>query len=211
MSKSSTTHQPENPTPNLTRRGPTGQGLSRRGLFGFAGASAALAASPSVARGFGSGFTHNVASGEPQSGSVLLWTRVVGEQDTTLEWQVSTSAEFTAIAAEGTVTASASRDRCAKAIASGLAPNSWYFYRFVAPDGTISPVGRTRTLPQGPASKFRLAVFSCANYGFGYFNAYAHAAEANDCDLAVHLGDYIYEYGGATYPSPDQKHPDRVV
>ncbi|MEM6586499.1 MAG: alkaline phosphatase D family protein [Pseudomonadota bacterium] len=70
-------------------------------------------------------------------------------------------------------------------------------------------MGRTRTLPQGPTAKFRMAVFSCANYGFGWFNAYAHAVEANDCDLALHLGDYIYEYGEGTYPSAGQAHPDR--
>ena len=191
--------QPDSPKTNVTRRG----------LFGLAGATAAMAASPGVARGFGSGFTHNVASGEPQATSVLLWTRYVGEAETKLEWQVSTTQDFARPVAEGTVMASPDRDWCAKAVASGLEPDRWYFYRFVAPDGTKSEIGRTRTLPVGSTSRFRLAVFSCANYGFGWFNAYAHAAEANDCDLAVHLGDYIYEYGGDTYPSPDQKHPGR--
>jgi alkaline phosphatase D len=65
-------------------------------------------------------------------------------------------------------------------------------------------VGRTRTLPEGPTASFRLAVFSCANYGFGWFNAYAHAAAANDADLAVHLGDYIYEYEAGKYPDKSQ-------
>ena len=59
--------------------------------------------------------------------------------------------------------------------------------------------------------RFRMAVFSCSNFGFGWFNAYAHAVEANDVDLALHLGDYIYEYGGGTYPSGDQRHPERIV
>ena len=199
-------HQPANPETNVSR-----PSLSRRGLFGLAGASAAVAATPGVARGFGSGFTHSVASGEPNTSSVLLWTRFVGEAETTLEWQVSKSQDFAAPISQGSVIASPGRDWCAKAIANGLEPESWYFFRFIAPDGTISPVGRTRTLPQGPTQKFRMAVFSCANYGFGYFNAYAHAVEANDCDLAVHLGDYIYEYGGATYPTAEQKHPGRDV
>ncbi len=72
-------------------------------------------------------------------------------------------------------------------------------------------MGRTRTLPEGPTSAFKLAVFSCSNYGFGYFNAYGHAAEANDCDLALHLGDYIYEYGAGTYPDANQAAPERVL
>ena len=186
-------------------------GISRRGIFALAGASAALAATPAGAVSFGTGFTHSVASGEPQAKSVLLWTRYVGNGDTLLEWQMSKSADFASVIAEGQVTASPDKDFCAKAVASGLEPDSWYFYRFVSPGGSTSPVGRTRTLPEGPTQKFRLAVFSCSNFGFGYFNAYGHAAEANDCDLAVHLGDYFYEYGGDTYPSTDQRHPERSV
>ena len=196
-------------TDSAAQPAPSATGLSRRGMFALAGASAALAATPSAARSFGSGFTHAVASGEPQADSVLLWTRYVTDADTTLVWQVSESAEFARMVAEGEVTASPDKDFCAKAVVSGLAPDAWYCYRFVGPDATMSPVGRTRTLPEGPSTKFRLAVFSCSNFGFGWFNAYAHAAEVNDCDLAVHLGDYIYEYGGDTYPSPDQKHPNR--
>jgi alkaline phosphatase D len=52
-------------------------------------------------------------------------------------------------------------------------------------------------------------VFSCSNFGFGWFNSYAHAVEANDCDLAVHLGDYIYEYGAGTYPATARAHAGR--
>ena len=199
MLKTDLIQQPANPATNLTRRG----------LFGLAGASAALAATPGSARGFGSGFTHSVASGEPQANSVLLWTRFVGEAATELDWQVSTSEDFAKPVSEGSITASPDRDWCAKAIASGLEPGQWYFFRFVAPDGSMSPIGRTKTLPQGSTQQFRMAVFSCANYGFGWFNAYAHAVQANDCDLALHLGDYIYEYGGGTYPSASQKHPNR--
>lgn len=186
-------------------------GLTRRGIFALAGASAAIAATPAGAISFGTGFTHSIASGEPQANSVLLWTRYVAGADTRLEWQVSESADFARIVSEGQVTALPEKDFCAKATATGLAPDRWYFYRFVAPDGTMSPVGRTRTLPQGPTQKFRLAVFSCANFGFGYFNAYGHAAVANDCDLAVHLGDYFYEYGRGNYPSTAEANPEREL
>ncbi|WP_252259539.1 alkaline phosphatase D family protein [Erythrobacter aurantius] len=185
--------------------------LTRRGVFGLAGVSAAVAASPVAARGFGTGFTHCVASGEPGSDKVMLWTRYVADQTTDLMWQVSEGEDFSNPVAEGSARAAAERDWCAKAWADGLMPNRWYFYRFIAPDGTASPVGRTRTLPEGPTHKFRLGVFSCSNYGFGWFNAYGHAAEANDIDLAVHLGDYIYEYGAGTYPSAGQAHPERVL
>ncbi|MEL6876678.1 MAG: alkaline phosphatase D family protein [Pseudomonadota bacterium] len=185
--------------------------ISRRGLFQLAGAGAALAATPAAARTFGSGFTHGVASGEPQANRVLLWTRFVGSQETALEWQVSESQDFTRTVSEGSVVAGPNRDWCAKTMANGLSPDRWYFYRFVAPDGTVSDIGRTRTLPEGPTAQFRMAVFSCSNFGFGYFNSYGHAAEADDCDLALHLGDYIYEYGRGTYPSAEQAHPNRLL
>ncbi len=185
--------------------------VTRRTLFTLAGASAALAAIPVAAHTFGSGFTHSVASGEPAANSVLLWTRYVADAETQLTWQVSDTEDFTRPVAEGSMIASPARDWCAKGIAAGLAPDRWYFYRFVAPGGTTSPVGRTRTLPEGPTAGFKLAVFSCSNFGFGWFNAYGHAAEANDCDLAVHLGDYIYEYGAGTYPDAGQANPDRVL
>lgn len=194
-----------NTTPAVTPK------VTRRGVFALAGASAAVAATPSAAQSFGSGFTHSVASGEPQAASVLLWTRYVADEATTLQWQVSETQDFANVIASGEVSASPGKGYCAKATATGLSPDRWYFYRFMAPSGTTSPVGRTRTLPVGPTPKFRMAVFSCANFGFGYFNAYAHAAETNDVDLAVHLGDYIYEYGGDTYPSEDQRHPGRSV
>jgi len=190
---------------------PAATALTRRSLFTLAGAGAALAAAPAAAQGFGRGFTHNVASGEPGPTSVLLWTRYVADAQTALTWQVSESESFARPVAEGSVPASPARDWCAKGVATGLQPDRWYFYRFLAPDGTASPTGRTRTLPEGPSAKFRMAVFSCSNFGFGWFNAYGHAVEANDVDLAVHLGDYIYEYGKGTYPTAAQAHPDRTL
>ena len=153
MFKTDTAPQPTpQPTSGVTA-------LTRRNLFTLAGASAAMAAAPLAARSFGTGFTHNVASGEPSANSVLLWTRFVAEAETALTWQVSESEDFTRPVAEGSVTASPARDWCAKGIATGLAPGRWYFYRFIAPGGATSPVGRTRTLPQGPTASVRLAVF----------------------------------------------------
>jgi alkaline phosphatase D len=175
--------------------------LDRRSLLST-GLLAATGA-PAIARAAAArGFTHDVASGEPGAESVLLWTRHVGRSDTTrLTAEVSESADFTHIASGGSVTADAARDHTAKIVVSGLAPGRWYYYRFVAADGTKSPVGRTRTLPDGPTALFRLGVFSCSNLPFGRFNAYAHAAARDDIDLMVHLGDYMYEYPRGRYPA----------
>ena len=141
----------------------------------------------------------------------MLWTRYVAEEDTALLWQVSENEDFSEIVAEGSALAKAENDWCAKSWADGLRGGRWYYYRFTAPDGGLSEIGRTRTLPEGDVTSFRMAVFSCSNFGFGYFNAYAHAALANDVELALHLGDYIYEYNRGNYPSPQQAHPDRML
>ena len=152
------------------------------------------------------GFTHDVASGEPRQHSVLLWTRYVpaSGDSARLQWQVSPSSSFSRIAASGEVMAESAHDFTVKPVADGLAPGRWYYYRFRDGRGRVSPVGRTRTLPDGPADNFKLALFSCSNMGFGWFNAYAHAAARPDLDLTVHVGDYFYEYKRGDYPSAEE-------
>ncbi|WP_326525339.1 alkaline phosphatase D family protein [Sphingomonas sp.] len=166
-------------------------GLAALAIPGIAAAQALFAAT---------GFTHNVASGEPGAHSVLLWTRYVpahgGEARVRVE--LSETGDFTKIAGGGELVTGPWRDHCVKITVAGLKPGTRYHYRFIAGDGAISPVGRTRTLPLS-ARRLKLAVFSCSNIGFGWFNAYAHAA-ASDCDFAVHLGDYFYEHAPGQYP-----------
>ncbi len=180
--------------------------LDRRGLlmiggFGVAGLimpGGALAAQALMAA---NGFTHNVASGEPGPDSMLLWTRYVPVKTgmTKVRVEISDSAEFTSIISGGQMTTGPWRDYTVKITVDGLSPNTRYHYRFIAADGTISPTGRTKTLPVGKTKKFNLAVFSCSNLGFGHFNAYAHAAQRSDIDAVLHMGDYIYEYGMGGY------------
>ncbi|MCJ2178918.1 alkaline phosphatase D family protein [Novosphingobium album (ex Hu et al. 2023)] len=170
--------------------------LIKAGAFGLAALSTPGAAQILTARGF----THGIASGEPSAHSVLLWTRYVGSGETKLHCEVSLDESFSRIAGGGDVVASPEHDNCAKLVVTGLEPGKWYFYRFVAPDGTKSEVGRTRTLPVGEVSRFGIGLFSCSNMPFGWFNAYAHAAERGDLDLMVHVGDYFYEYRPGHYP-----------
>ena len=51
-----------------------------------------------------------------------------------------------------------------------------------------------------------LAVASCALFPNGYFNAYQAIADLPRVDAVLHLGDYIYEYGG-----PDSYGMDSAV
>jgi alkaline phosphatase D len=158
------------------------------------------------------GFTHSVASGEPGPGEMLLWTRYVpaSGDHVQLTLELSESADFGRIAAGAEAVTGPWRDWTAKVTVTGLRPGRVYHYRFVAPDGTRSPVGRTKTLPDDRAASFKAAIFSCSNIGFGFFNAYAHAAARDDLDLALHLGDYFYEYANGTYPGMEQLIADRL-
>ncbi|MET1756378.1 alkaline phosphatase D family protein [Novosphingobium sp. RD2P27] len=171
--------------------------LLQAGAFGLAALSTPGVAQILTARGF----THGVASGEPSAESVLLWTRYVGSRDTRLRCEVAADECFSKVVAGGDVTASAQNDSCAKIVVDGLTPGRWWYYRFVAPDGTRSDIGRTRTLPDDDVARFGVGLFSCSNMPFGYFNAYAHAAARTDLDLMVHVGDYLYEYGPGKYPT----------
>jgi len=158
------------------------------------------------------GFTHSVASGEPGPHSMLLWTRYVGVDDRpVLRAEVAADSSFATVLRSREVSANGASDGCAKVVVDGLKPATTYFYRFVAPDGSHSPVGRTRTLPVGPLAQYKLAVFSCSNIGFGWFNAYGHAAKRDDLDLVVHLGDYLYEYQRGEYPTTAETAPGRLV
>lgn len=150
------------------------------------------------------GFTHNVASGEPGPDSVLLWTRYVNPAGGTskVRVEISETQDFAKIAGGGQMVTGPWRDHTVKITVDGLAPGKWHWFRFIAPDGSMSPVGRTKTLPVGKTAKFNIAAFSCANIGFGEFNAYGHAAKRDDIDMTLHMGDYIYEYGRGGYDNP---------
>jgi len=169
--------------------------VDRRRLLAAGASGLLLAALPGRAYAMPTqGFTHGVASGDPGQTRVVLWTRFVSGSPTPLRVEVADDETFSRIVMTGEVEASPATDFCAHAIVEGLAPGRWYFYRFVSPDRQVSATGRTRTLPTGNVDRFRIAVFSCSNGTSGWFNAYAHAAARDDIDLAIHTGDYIYEF-----------------
>lgn len=155
-------------------------------------------------------FRHGVASGDPDETSVVIWSRASGfGTPVEVGWQLATDPDFADISAEGTVLTGAERDYTVKAVVAGLQPGVEYFYRF-AVVGAESPVGRTRTLPTGRVERLVLAVASCSNHPFGYFNAYQVIADDPDVDLVVHLGDYIYEYDKDSYGGETGKRIGRI-
>jgi alkaline phosphatase D len=181
--------------------------LDRRAFLAASSAGLLLPARPALAGMWADrGFTHGVASGDPGHDSIKLWTRYAAAdgRDAVLKVEVASDAGMGNIIARSEAVAGPATWGTAQARITGLPPGGWVFYRFTAPDGTASVVGRTRTLPSGPLARFNIAVFSCANKPFGWFNAYGHAAARNDIDLVVHLGDYLYEYKRGVYPSADE-------
>jgi alkaline phosphatase D len=170
--------------------------LNRRdALAGLSASALALAnLSPADARAAPSGaFRHGVASGDPDSTSVVLWTRVTTTAPVEVEWELAHDAAFARPVQGGRLTVGPERDFTVKVLASGLTPGGRYHYRFRAL-GETSPAGRTLTLPTGRLDRLGLALVSCSNFTFGFFNAYAAIARDAAVDLVLHTGDYIYEY-----------------
>lgn len=188
-------------TPAVPRR----SGASRREFFLRSGAAgAALAAAPLLplaAQAGTSVFQHGVASGDPLADRVILWTRVTppdARSRVSVRLDVATDPGMANVVQQLTLQTGSALDYTVKVDVDWLLPAATYYYRFFAL-GQASPVGRTRTLPAGRATRLRMAVASCSSLAHGYFNAYRRIAERADLDLVLHLGDYIYEYATNEY------------
>lgn len=145
-------------------------------------------------------FRHGVASGDPLTDRVILWTRVTpaglgGAVD--VDWRIAADPALTQVVARGSARTTADRDFTVKVDAGGLQPGRPYYYAFEAA-GERSPIGRTKTLPTA-ADRVRLASVCCSNYPAGYFNVYRAVANRPDLDAVVHVGDYIYEFQNGVY------------
>lgn len=152
-------------------------------------------------------FYHGVASGDPMTDRVIIWTRVTPSDSVPtvdVAWEVSSQDSFQSVLKAGKVTTSPEFDYTVKVDVDSLDPDTRYYYRFKALEST-SPIGKTRTLPTGDVDTLRFAVVSCSNWQHGYFNAYDRIAE-KDFDVVLHLGDYIYEYGVGNAKNVDRRH-----
>ena len=176
----------------------------RRFLISAAGLAAAapvthLLAQPRFDR---NPFSLGIASGYPAHDGIVLWTRLAPEPHggggmpnaaVEVTWEVAADDAFRKIVRSGKELAAPEWAHSVHAEVSGLAPGRRYFYRFHAGD-VVSPAGRFQTAPSPGAAAQRLhfAFASCQQFEHGYYVAYRHMA-AEDLDLVVHLGDYIYE------------------
>src|SRR5574340_799089 len=95
-------------------------------------------------------FPEGVASGDPDSTSVLLWTRCpqTGRRPTRrLRLEVAEDRQFERVVATARPRASAASDWTCRVLVGGLRPASIYWYRFSDEDGDGSRIGRTITAP----------------------------------------------------------------
>lgn len=151
-------------------------------------------------------FEHGVASGDPLSDRIMVWTRVTPKDastaDVDISWEVARDAAFTQMLHSGSASTGQARDFTLKVDVQNLTPGQSYYYRFKA-GSAVSPVGRMKTLPAAGVAQVRFAVLSCSNFPAGYFHAYAQAAQESELDAVLHLGDYIYEYATGEYATED--------
>lgn len=179
----------------------TKRGWTRRSTLFAAGAVAACTQDLDTPPYDGTvAFNHGVASGDPKKDRVIIWTRVTPENagPVPVRWIVARNRELTDVVKTGIINAVESRDYTVKIDVTNLRAGAPYFYGFRAGQAS-SPVGKTKTLPQGEVAHAKIAVVSCASYPHGFFNVYEAMARRNDIDVVVHLGDYIYEYGISGY------------
>jgi alkaline phosphatase D len=169
--------------------------VDRRGALILLGSGAAAPATGARAKSAAS-FQHGVASGDPLQDRVMLWTRISarGSQPIPYRWRLD-PVDGKGGGKHGEGVTGPERDFTVKVDVVNLDPGRAYSFQFEA-GGVASPVGHTLTLPDGPTKDVVLAVCTCALYPNGYFNAYGAIARLPRVDAVVHLGDYIYEYGG---------------
>jgi alkaline phosphatase D len=177
------------------------------GVAAVAGAAALGTLPAGVARASsrtgGDPFTLGVASGDPTATGVVLWTRLAPRlfepgggmpaRPVTVDWQIASDEQFRRVVRDGRAWAMPALGHSVHVEVDGLRPDGEWFYRF-RHGQHLSPVGRTRTAPAVGMGGLAFAVASCQAWDNGFYPSYRHMA-AEDLDLVLHLGDYVYEGG----------------
>lgn len=165
-------------------------------------------------------YAEGVASGDPATDSVLLWTRVSVPSEVSvvpLTVEVAEAPDFAKLVATADTRALAAADHTCRVLVAGLEPGRIYWYRFIDARGRGSRIGRTRTAPAADDnSPARFAFVSCQNVCEGAQNAYRRmiyederAAPAEQLAFVLHLGDFIYEVVDYPEDQPGGRRYDR--
>lgn len=161
-------------------------------------------------------FPQSVASGDPKTDSVILWTRVADSDAAgemlKIRFQMATDEGFENRVADQILGALPADDGCLKLRIAGLSADTRFYYRFLYDKNDAyftSRTGRTRTAPALTSSReVKFAYVSCQDYVGRYYNTYLKLLD-EDLDFIVHLGDYIYETTGD--PSFQNATDDRKI
>lgn len=114
----------------------------------------------------GSAFSAGVASGDPTTDGVVLWTRLADRfHGADVRWEVFDPASGMVLRRR-TAPALAERDGTVQVAVDGLPSGATLGYRFRGPGGA-EVVGRTRTRAEDPA-RMRIGVLSCSKYSDGW-------------------------------------------
>lgn len=163
-------------------------------------------------------FPQSVASGDPTSKGVILWTRIAPDtyaEDIPLTVEIADDKHFTKNHQEGVIKPeklSSDDDYTIKVDLDEsdieLEADTHHYYQFEY-NGVESQIGRCKTLPDSEASpeSIRFVVTTCQDYQNGYFGA-AHYIAEEDVDFLVDLGDFIYEVTDGRYALHSDTYPD---
>lgn len=164
-------------------------------------------------------YPEGVASGDPDSNSVILWTRrpFADSARHLLTVEVAEDERFRRVVAHASVPVSAAADWTARVLVGALKPSHIYWYRFTDADGNGSRIGRTITAPTtNDLRTVNFAFVSCQDVNEGKLNAYRRmlyederAAPENQLGFILHLGDFIYEV--VEYPDEVKTRYDRII
>lgn len=148
-------------------------------------------------------YPQGVASADPDSHSVILWTRrpFTSTSESSLLVEVSLNDDFTRVVASTRVKVLAESDWTCRVLVGRLRPSRIYWYRFIDLEGSSSRIGRTMTAPsESDARPVKFAFVSCQNTNTGAQHAYKrmifedeNASEAERLGFVLHLGDFYYE------------------
>jgi len=149
-------------------------------------------------------YPEGVASGDPTSDGVILWTRRPFTEpivSAALRVEVAEDRDFRRVVATSRALVFASEDWTCRVMVGGLRAGTEYWYRFADDQGFGSRIGRTLTAPaENDDRPVRFAFISCQNANCGAQNAYRRmifedesAGRARRLDFVLHLGDFIYE------------------
>ncbi|MDQ0465947.1 alkaline phosphatase D [Caulobacter ginsengisoli] len=149
-------------------------------------------------------YPEGVASGDPTSDGVILWTRrpqQPGEAAPAVTVEVAEDETFRRVVAAAQAVLDADTDWTCRVLVGGLRAAHTYFYRFTDAAGNGSRIGRTRTAPTLIDTRpVNFTFVSCQNANQGAQNAWRkmiwedeQASPLDQLDFVLHLGDFIYE------------------